>query len=92
VNLLTKFRALKAGFIIMFLATPIHAENQSKLDQPATLELLEYLGSLVDSNDELVGPDSFIEKGISDKSAISQNRKSLEKLKDNKKEEVDEKF
>ena len=60
----------------MFLAAPINADSQSRIDEPASLELLEYLGSLVESNDELLGPDSFIEKGITDSNLSSKDTSS----------------
>jgi len=66
VNLLMNNRALRRGLLIMCLISPVYGANNSNKGGIASMELLEYIGSLVETNKGLFGPDLFIENGISD--------------------------
>ncbi len=51
----------------MIVASIIHsaqAENRVELDELPSLEFLDYLGSLVETNGELIGPEIFQETKI----------------------------
>jgi hypothetical protein len=73
--------------MIMFLVSPAFAANNSKLGEPAALDLLEYMGLLVESKDGLVGPDTFIEEGISDTSSRSKDGVRGQEIKNEVKKE-----
>lgn len=74
VNFLMSYRALRRGLLIMCLMNPVFGASHSRLGthsgvssgESASMELLEYLGSLMETDDGLFGPDLFIEQGIND--------------------------
>lgn len=66
VSLSMNYRALRRGLLFMCLINPVFGANNAKKGDVTSLELFEYLGSLMETNEGLFGPDLFIEKGISD--------------------------
>ena len=73
-SLTMNYRALRKGMLFMCLMNPVFGANNPKQGDTTSLEFFEYLGTLMETNEGLFGPDLYIEDGMSDSTDIKLER------------------